>query len=1103
MKHNNRPPDHEQRRLITEELHKNMMVEAAAGTGKTTSLVDRMLGLLCSGRCGIRNLVAVTFTRKAASELRGRFQVELEKSVQTSGGKQKERLSHALLHIEQAFIGTIHSFCARLLRERPVEAGVDVSFGELDPDSDHLLKKEAWREYIETLPVSDPEGVLDECRSLGMRVPDYEEAFITFSDYPDVDLWPGEEHPLPLPDMKPVIQRIHDYAGYMKTLLPRLPEQWTTDRLIEFYREFPDAFPTFDLSDPADIYLLLSLFNRSRNVIQKDWMAHGMFTRDECKKEQERWERFRKEVIAPALTAWHESRYHTVIKILKGARQIYDHKRKILGKLNYQDLLMYAALLLRENSHVRKYFKHHYTHLLIDEFQDTDPVQAEVMLLLTATDPHEKDWHRCIPEKGTLFVVGDPKQSIYRFRRADISTYYAVKRIICESGKPEERGLLVRLSANFRSQTPVREWVNLAFSNKFPKTESKQSPVYVPLCSGKADSADEAMMGMKGVYKLTVPRAYSKTNIEAAVYEAGVISRFIRRAIDYPVNSASPSDFMIITRYRERLSLYADELQKYGIPYSITGGATLNEPRELNLLTLCLKAVLNPDNPVVLVGVLRSELFGISDAALYSYKKAGGKFNYNASIPETLMKPDAGTFIEAFETLKLFHKIMSKIPPIAALEKIIDILGLIPLACMGSGGHIKAGSLVKTVELLRKARDDIFSPQELVDCLSDYVDQVVCHDGISILQEQTDVVRVMNLHQAKGLEAKVVFLADPSGESEKEPYIHINRGHGKTKGYLAVKKKAGTYRSTVCAIPQNWESLSEEEKLYLDAEALRLRYVAATRACSVLVIVQREAKSANNPWHHFSPYLEAAGELPDYPDVLPLQQEKTKYDTRDIEYVLNSINESRILPSRSTYAVEQAKEYALGKAAEETIAVLPVHQSESTGEGRNITGESGVEWGEMIHRLLETAMNHPGKNFTPLAEALLAEYGLNTGLKEQALLVVNAVIESEIWRRAQNSLSVFTEIPFQTLLDRTGAGKLLTIIRGVIDLVFFETEGWVIVDYKTDRVKNNNDLESLARYYGRQVRFYADFWQRATGEKVNELGLYFTSPGKYVRIELR
>ena len=183
-----KPADQDQRDLILKDLDSTMLVEAAAGTGKTTSMVGRMVNLLAEGRCAPDTLAAVTFTRKAAAELRTRFQVELEKAYRQAKQPKRSRLAHALAAMDRCFIGTIHSFCGRLLRERPVEAGVDVAFREIDEVEDTLLRQDAWSQYVASLYAED-HPILTELEELGLEIGSLQDAFIRFADYPDVQEW--------------------------------------------------------------------------------------------------------------------------------------------------------------------------------------------------------------------------------------------------------------------------------------------------------------------------------------------------------------------------------------------------------------------------------------------------------------------------------------------------------------------------------------------------------------------------------------------------------------------------------------------------------------------------------------------------------------------------------------------------------------------------------------------------------------------------------------------------------------------------------------------------------------------------------------------------
>ncbi|MBN2534409.1 MAG: UvrD-helicase domain-containing protein [Spirochaetales bacterium] len=1099
-------PDEKERQVILNELDKNIIVEAAAGTGKTTSLVGRMKNLLITGKCDIQNLVAITFTKKASVELKTRFRMALEKKVMESNNRELRR---ALDAIEKCFIGTIHSFCARLLRERPVEADVDIPFEELDPEDDLLLRQEVWEEFITGLAADDSDALARELYSLGIHVPDLYQAFLVFTDYPDVDEWPGEERETSPPDMESFLRKIREYAEHMKKLGPRLPHRWNNDRLIPFYREFPKAFAVYDTKAPYDVYELLLLWDRNLIQVQKEWTAENQFTKEECKLEKERWDRFRQETIRPALELWRIARYGPVIRILKKARTLYDEQRRVRGTLNFQDLLLKTAYLLREHPNVRLYFKKKYTHLLIDEFQDTDPVQAQIMMLLTSQNHTEADWKKCIPVPGSLFVVGDPKQSIYRFRRADIITYNEVKQIIC--GNENDRGILAKLYANFRSTAPVRNWINTTFEHNFPSNETLYSPVYVPLERGKEISPGDAL---GRIYRITVPEEYCKKSSQAVQYEAERISSCIRYMLDHKNESSSgplvPSDFMIMTRTKKNLSLYANALEEVGIPYAITGGTTLNDIRELRLLYLCLKTVLNPNDQVALAGTLRGELFGFSDALLYEYSIKGGIFSYTKRVPDTLADTTKQLFTEAFEKLDTFRQYFHQMPAVSALERMIGDLGLMPLACLGNGGHLKAGGLAKCMELIRALKTELWSPLDIANYMKTLVEKEITCDGISISGSERNVVRIMNLHQAKGLEARVVFLADPTGKKKHTPDIHIMREGKQTKGYITILKRSN-FTNEYIAYPENRNVYEKNEQEFLRNEDTRLNYVAATRAKQILVVVQREKNETRNFWTDLKEFLVSVPELPDYGKrPVPGHPYAITVRPEEIHEAGEMIESNIVLSVNKTYQVKKAKEYALHE--------YPPHLLELPGEPPGFSpessptavsafpgktgipeesGEHGTEWGEIIHRLLEVRMKDHQADLHSLADSLIDEYELDPGLTAKALMLVESVTRSGIWKRARMSSRVFTEIPFQVLLDKKYKPGLPTILRGVIDLIFSEDPGWVLVDYKTDRIENDRDIDRLVALYNPQLLLYADAWNRITGETVKEAGLYFTRINEY------
>ena len=193
---------------------------------------------------------------------------------------------------------------------------------------------------------------------------------------------------------------------------------------------------------------------------------------------------------------------------------------------------------------------------------------------------------------------------------------------------------------------------------------------------------------------------------------------------------------------------------------------------------------------------------------------------------------------------------------------------------------------------------------------------------------------------------------------------------------------------------------------------------------------------------------------------------------------------------RPTFEVQAAKRYALATGRLDSSAFPGLQNLED--------GEHGVEWGTVIHMLLQVAMETPGVDLEGLARTALPEHGLDASLAGAAADTVNSVLNADIWQRALASNRRLVEVPFEILLQREASIPIL--VRGSIDLVFKETDGWVLVDYKTDSLPGGRP-DALVDRYAPQVRLYAESWERITGEKVKEMGLYFSRPGLFEPVE--
>jgi len=1080
-------PDADARRRILEELDTTLLVEAAAGTGKTTCMVGRMVGLIRTGRSTVETLAAVPFTRKSAAELRARFQVALEQAARAAAGEEAERLARAVEHLDRGFIGTIHAFCGRLLRERPVEAGVGLEFEELDDTADHALREEVWGEWVARLLTAEANDLPERLDAAGLELRDLHAAFLRFADFPDVPDWP---HAQPVErDLQALRRAVESYVAHMRAIEPTLPADDGQDRIPDVVQQVLRMVRHLDLDREADLMRLVEVFDQEKPPTLSREVQNAGF-RKLAAAERERWKDFYSTVVQGAVAAWRAKRYHLVMEALLALRDLYARARQTRNQLNYTDLLIRAAALLQGNPTIRAYFAQRFTHLLVDEFQDTDPIQAEVMLLLTATDPHERDWRACQPRAGSLFVVGDPKQSIYRFRRADIQTYESVKSLIAR------HGALATLSANFRTTAAIVDWVNTVFRAQFPAA-SAVSPAYVELQAGRTD----AHVGdLHGVRVLRLAAEESAKNEIAAETDAAALARFIRHAVAQGLTvtrgrkeadvseRAAYGDFLIVTRRKSHLALYACKLQELGVPCEVAGGSVLSELEELRLLQTCLAAVLQPENPVLLVGVLRSELFGMSDQALYAWHQAGGTFCFRDALPEHADADVRAIFADAFTRLGHYARWLQTLPAVAAVERMIADLGLAARAAAEPGGRLHAGGVCKLVEILRARAASSWSALDLAQELARILEEAPDQDAVPVRPLPCRGVRLMNLHKVKGLEAPVVFLADPTGGRRPGgPTLHVDRTGGQTRGFMAVQAGHGDHARKLIAHPADWETCAQTEAQFLDAEEWRLLYVAATRAGSMLVISQREARNGDNPWEPFADALAASPAL-----VIPEAVEAATEPEADLAAEAPAAAADAIA---ARWGASRAPSYRTARA-KDVDAPGPVQTTlfeveNAAAQPAPLSGEHGVEWGEVIHQLLAAAVQRPGADLLPLAATLLAERGLDSTHAQVAADTVRAVRGAEIFQRACASERMLSEVPFAFL--RAG-----TLVRGAIDLVFRENGAWVIVDYKTDRVPAGK-LETAAARHTPQIALYAEAWEACSGERVREKGLYFIQPGVYVK----
>ena len=1077
--------DEAARQEIINELDTCLLVEAGAGSGKTSSLVRRMVALIKEGRCRVETITAITFTKKAAAELKGRFQLALEEAfAEELDPVKKVKLNQALDNLEHCFIGTVHSFCATLLRERPVEAGIDPDFEELEELDDAALRSRAWDEYVLHIQLSDPKA-LDDLSRIGCEPGDLKDFYETLINYPDVEI---VQAAVPLPDFNRIRCELYRLLDWGQDLLPDQvpPKGW--DDLQSLIRKGVQHRSIFNLEEPLNLLNLLSDLDRKPRITKNRW-AHP----DDAQNALDAFEEFKEKYLLPSLRQWREHSYSVLVDFVQPALDYYRDLKDERSKLNFQDLLQRTAALLRDNPEVRRYFQKRFTHLLVDEFQDTDPIQAEIMFYLTGSEPSETNWRNLAPHPGSLFVVGDPRQSIYRFRRADIDIYNEVKKLLEKSG-----GRVLTLTTNFRSVETIGEWVNDVFQKVFPEQATSCQAAFAPMNTVRANG-DGCAAGIK---MFSIPKVARNNMKEIIKIDAAKITSFISKALNGGLKlfrtpeekklglteTPQPSDFMILLRYKAYMDVYARALEDKGIPFRIAGGSGFSASQEIKDLLNLFQSLLDPEDPVKLLAVLRGGLFGICDDSLWEFKEAGGCFHIYSQVPTALDTDTGNIFSEAFRRLKVYREWVRMLPASAAVAKIMLDSGVIPAALAGEQGKAQAGYIVQAKELLASAeRLGVTSFVELVSCLETLMDAGI-EEELDLYPWDDQTVRIMNLHKAKGLEAPVVFLANPIKNADFSPSVHISRAGETPCGYFLIEKRK-LYTSEVLGQPVGWEHCSQKEAEYLNAEEMRLLYVAATRAKNLLVVSTYPDKPTASPWHLFDENLTCAPVLDDEASngMISCEKRAASLKPGDLEEARGKFLNHESCINLPSYRV---------------AAVTSLVSSSGSFPSREMTGR-GFSWGRTIHRVLECCAKKGQANLDLFIENILTEEGRMPEEKEEVLEYVNGILKSTFWERVMNSKHRFVEVPFGQQVAGSPGSSNDTLVSGVIDLVFQVEEGWVIVDYKTDTVKGDEDLYKLADYYSPQLALYRSFWENITGEKVLETGFYFTSVGQWVPINSR
>jgi len=1075
------PPDQAARDRIRTGLDVNILVEAGAGSGKTTSLVDRLMAYVERGD-PVDGLAAVTFTRKAAGELRERFQLALEARIRecraTTGSGDAaaaavgETCERALAGLDGAFLGTIHSFCARLLRERPIAAGLDPSFEEVTEAAWERLWVDFWRRWVEERLIAD-DPMIAELRALGVHPTVLREGFSSRIRHPDVDF---SAKGMPKPDVAAVRASLERLLGRALALLPsgEPPDGW--DALQSKCRRlrFLQAAPAWS-EDLGFLDALEELCGSKIEITQKRWSDDAK-AKKAVKQLADDFTAFVNGAAASLLAAWREYRYPAVMHFLDAAAAAFERERLATGQLGFEDLLLRARDLLRGDREARRDLGRRYAHLLVDEFQDTDPIQAEVCFLLASEPGSGNHWRTVTLRAGALFVVGDPKQSIYRFRRASYETYKMVKERFQECGE------VLHLTACFRCAPGVADFVEAHFRTTLPAEDSEEQAAFAPMLPwGKAAAAK----GSVHHYTLGTDARPSRDTVLTA--DAGQLASWIARRI---AEGEAPEGFLILTDRVADTTEVVRALGERNIPVSLTGGR-FEEEDELAELLVVLRALADPDNPVLAAAALEGWCFGLSPLDLLEGHDAGLRFSI--SEPPATAAPAAGRALARMHGWWLRSR---EWPLEEVVERILDDSGLLAHAAASELGEARAGALLKLVGALRETAASASGLAGLVEAVEESLG--ASEGGSQLRPERRDAVRVMNLHKAKGLEADIVVLAAPAESKAHEPTEHVARSgrEGSRSGLRIFDDK------TVVAQPAGWAEMAAAESRFQAAEEERLRYVAATRARRELVVARLEKTYANGRvqpgagrWAAFDTALEKMGTaLAPQVDAPPGRRHLDR-SAEDVLARIGAVAAARARAGRATMTITSVTRSAKVEVAERRAddAEWATPSPATTPHGR------GREWGSAVHRVIEgLGRGRTGEGLRAFASAVAVDEGLAATIAEASpvadeLMAVaervstsgpGAALESAALRRFEWKVAVCEK-------DADGVERLT---EGVIDAAAFDGKGWQVLDWKTDDVDEATWAERVVAYQA-QVDRYAQIITRLRHEPA--AGRFVRTPGAF------
>lgn len=992
-------PTPEQQDAITI-IDRDLAVTAGAGSGKTRVLVERYLNLLNQG-IEIHEIAAITFTKKAAQEMKDRIRAAVPEQTEA---------------VEGAQISTIHSLCQRIIEEHPLEARIDPRFRVGEEWETEALLLQVIEEVLDDLDPGEEFGTLDAMVQLVQGL--YNQMMSKGDDCFQREIGFREEYDS---ELTLLLNAVEDFLTLKGS--PSL-----TDRQAEIIDELSSEWPSLKMNL---LSMVDSLQLETLDILDDYWSGIRGKLRSIVQEIKDHTDTVRQCI--------QEVQGGRIIKtlgaILERVDVGYKQAKNSLGILDFNDLERLACELLA-NPEVRKDYA--FRHVMVDEFQDTNRIQKEIVNYLTAD--------------AILFVVGDPKQSIYRFRGAEVEVFLQTQEEIAETGKN------IFLKHNFRSRPEILE-----FTNAFFQKLMAEDPI------GYEASASHRKRKNKPCVNILTTPAQGMNLTDSRELEAQQIGQEIRALVDQGLYKYE--DISILFRTMTNVRVYEKALQAAQIPYVNLSGRGFFTRQEIQDILYYFAWLLDEEDEASRLAVLRSPFYLVSDEGLY----------WDKYEPRKMPSHDQKAAAKAAADREYLAKLMMYAPAPHVITEMLERTQYLDTTWRLLFGEQKTANVTKLVQqswdLYARGYVSVHDQMRYINLVMKAAHQ----EGEAQLDaEHADVVVLRTIHGAKGLEFPVVFVADTNGRVVRSQSDLV----------LYHPEFGLTYKGMA-----QYEELKKVVKEEEISEAKRLLYVAITRAEEEVYLCGLDdlSRTQQDTWWTWIQEI-----LPEIPSNLYTQIPGTKEWTLDRtreeqdETEPFSVQTYEPLPpkyTQVTFSVTALMTYARCPRHYyyRYILGIPERVSIPTYGDKPKHTISPLERGNIVHRVCEQIVNPDELEHLVQSAALMEGVHLSQGEQRDLVRIIAPYLESDFFKRIQSARSrIHREMDFALPVGPF-------VINGTVDHVFVDDAGLEIVDFKSNWIRPE-EVQTEGAKYQWQLMAYAWAMEKVFQKKVVKAQAYFLIP---------